>query len=342
MVSVFAPVNIAWIKYMGKENGKPVNASLSMTLEDAGTRTSMRVLEDTGELHFIWSPKGYVPPVVGQQKAEKFLKDTKLWKTAIESLGYEFHPPQGIVEIETENSVPAGTGIATSASGFAALTLAWLGVLLKKDFKAWSERFASEPAARGIVAALAGQGSGSACRSIDGPFVEWDPRSGTRKLESGKVSFIDFILILDQEVKAVSSSEAHKRVLSSPKMSGRVGRAHARMAHVKEAMKKGDVKSLSETVLEEALDMHELFHTSEPPFEYMNEVSRKWLARFQAGTRLPSANAIVTLDAGTNIHVFVPDSEERLWQRFFDAEEGLKIIKSKAGKGARYVEYTGL
>jgi diphosphomevalonate decarboxylase len=342
MVRVFAPVNIAWIKYMGKENGRPTNASFSMTLEDAGTTTSMNVLDSEGELHFVWSPKGYVPPIVGQQKAEKFLKDSTLWKNAIQKLGFEYHAQTGIIELETENSVPAGTGIATSASGFAALTLAWLGILLSKNAKAWQERFETDPSARRVVAELAGHGSGSACRSIDGPFVEWDPRSGTRRVEAGKISFIDFILLLDQEAKLISSSEAHSRVKSSPKFVGRVGRAHARLAHVKEALKRGDVQAISVTVLEEALDMHELFHTSDPAFQYMNDESRAWVARFQSqDSKLPSQNAVITLDAGANLHVFVPETEERSWIRYFTSIENLKFLKSKAGKGARYVEYSG-
>jgi diphosphomevalonate decarboxylase len=343
VVKVFAPVNIAWIKYMGKELGRPTNASLSMTLADVGTTTSMNVLDEAGELHFVWSPKGYVPPVVGLQKAEAFLKNTKIWKEAIERLGYPFQFPNGIIEIETFNSVPAGTGVATSASGFAALTLTWLGLLLQKNAKDWQSRFESDPSVRARVAELASLGSGSACRSFDGPFVEWDPRSGTRKVEAGKFSYIDFILLLDEKTKAVSSSDAHALVVSSPRFSGRVGRAHARLAQVKEALKKDELNVLSKVVLEEALDMHELFHTSEPAFTYLNEASKVWIKRFQIqDLALPSSHAIATLDAGANLHVFVPESEEKKWQRFFSGQENLKWIQSKAGNGARYVEYAGI
>jgi diphosphomevalonate decarboxylase len=339
VVSVFAPVNIAWIKYMGKENGLPTNASLSMTLEEAGTKTSMHHLDEEGSLHFVWSPKGYVPPIAGQQKAEQFLKNPKIWRDAILALGYVYTPATGLIEIETSNSVPAGTGIATSASGFAALALAWIGVLLKSDFKAWKTRFATDSQARKIVAGLAAFGSGSACRSIDGPFVEWDPRSGTKPLDTGRIGYIDFILLLDQKEKVVPSTEAHARVRSSPKFAGRVGRAHARLAQVKDALKRGDLKVLAETVLVEALDMHDLFHTSDPSFGYMNDLSRDWVKRFQAHDKhFPSQNGIVTLDAGANVHVFVPDTEERLWERFFQAQTGLAFVKSRAGKGARYVE----
>jgi mevalonate pyrophosphate decarboxylase len=121
-----------------------------------------------------------------------------------------------------------------------------------------------------------------------------------------------------------------------------VGRAHARLAQVKEALKRGDLPALSETVLIEALDMHELFHTSDPVFSYMNESSHLWVKRFQAHDKhFPSVNAVVTLDAGANVHVFVPEVEERSWERYFQSQTDLRFVKSRSGKGARYIDSSG-
>ena len=130
MVKVFAPVNIAWIKYMGKENGNPTNSSLSMTLGEIGTITRIKKISDSEGLEFSWSQEGYVPPQTGRDKAEYFLKNEKVWRDGFLDLGFNFIAPSGHFEISTFNNVPAGTGIATSASGFAALTLAWIGVLM--------------------------------------------------------------------------------------------------------------------------------------------------------------------------------------------------------------------
>ena len=89
--------------------------------------------------------------------------------------------------------------------------------------------------------------------------------------------------------------------------------------------------------------MHELFHTADPAFAYMNEESRLWVQRFQnTDPSLPSQHAVVTLDAGANVHVFVPENEEKMWTRFFEAKPNLKFVKSKSGKGARYVDDTGI
>ena len=337
MVTVFAPVNIAWIKYMGKRAGLPTNASLSMTLSDVGTRTTLRRLGGSGELQFVWSKSGYIPPVAGQKKAEQFLKNETIWKEALQKLGYAYRAPLGAIQIETVNSVPAGTGIATSASGFAALTLAWLGILLEPELNQWTARFEQDLEVKRLVASLASLGSGSACRSFEGPFVEWDPKVGAHRIDSPDSEFMDFILLLDQNAKAVSSSDAHVRVLTSPKFSGRVERAQARLTQVKGALKEKNIGVLSQVVLEEALDMHELFATSEPSFQYMNESSKAWVARFQSGVaKLPSKNGIVTLDAGANVHVFVPVAEQKMWTQFFSTQAGLSYIPSQAGQGARY------
>ena len=343
MVKAFAPVNIAWVKYMGKVNGKPANASFSMTLDDAGTHTEMKLLEDAGPLQFRWSGVGYVPDRFGQERAINFLKREAIWKNAILSLGYDYKEPQGIIEIETRNSVPAGTGIATSASGFAALTLSWLGIRLRSHLREWLLRYQEDEAARSLVSSLAGLGSGSACRSIEGPFVEWDPEDGTKVFHFEGEPFVDFILLLDQNPKKISSSQAHERVLSSPNFSGRAARVQKRLNDIKFAFGKKDLKALSGLVLDEAMDMHTLFSTSNPPFEYMNDASRLWVKRFQEqNLMLPSDHAVVTLDAGANVHVFVPLSEEKAWEELFSSQAGLLFVKSGMGRGARYDESASL
>lgn len=339
MVKVFAPVNIAWIKYMGKENGNPTNSSLSMTLDQVGTHTSIERVSAAGELAFEWNIAGYVPPMSGRQKAENFLRRTKHWTESLSTLGFSTSAPVGTFRITTFNNVPAGTGIATSASGFAALTLAWIGILLESRITEWQDLFEQSAKHRIAVAEIAKLGSGSAGRSIDGPWVEWDPRLGIHRIEGGKISFTDFILIIDTETKAVSSSDAHARVLSSPLFLGRVGRAEARLAQVKSALLRGDLKVLSARVLEEALDMHDLFHTSEPSFSYLKPQSKFWIERVKNhDPLLPTQNCILTLDAGANVHLFVPSHEEAQWEAWLrTSESGVSFVKARAGKGAHYV-----
>jgi diphosphomevalonate decarboxylase len=339
-VTAFAPVNIAWIKYMGKENGLPTNSSLSMTLKDTGTTTTIQVRdEQASEFKIVWNSKGYTPPEKGKAKVHNFLTNERVFREAIESLGYAVNFPRGTVEIFTQNNVPAGTGIATSASAFAALTLAWSAILVGERKEQWLNDYAEKTKFRNTLAEIARKGSGSACRSFDGPWVEWHPRTGIHKIEVGKTRFIDLILLIEKEQKEVSSSEAHERVKSSPKFLGRVGRVETRLAHVKQELKKDDLKSLQKDVLEEALDMHELFHTSVPSFSYLRPLSREWIEMFKNhDAKLPTQNAVMTLDAGANVHVFIPEAEEGKWTQFLKTQyPDLQYVQAREGSGAHYV-----
>lgn len=341
-VNVFAPVNIAWIKYMGKENGLPTNSSLSMTLKEAGTTTRIEVkpaATASSELNIVWNPQGYVPPEKGKLKVKNFLANERIWREVIEKLGYTYTFPQGDVHISTTNNVPAGTGIATSASAFAALTLAWATVLVGKDHEKWMNEYTEKTALRHALAEIARKGSGSACRSFDGPWVEWHPRTGIHKVDAGKLHFVDLILLIDHEAKLVTSSEAHERVKTSPKFMGRVGRVETRLAQVKAELKKDDLVSLQKNVLAEALDMHELFETSDPSFSYLKPLSREWIQMISShDSRLPSQHAIITLDAGANVHLFIPEKEENVWREFLkNTYPNLMYVVAREGEGARYV-----
>ena len=346
-VTAFAPVNIAWIKYMGKVEGKPANSSLSMTLNALGTTTTMSVLEDGSHLKFVWNEKGYVPPQTGILKTEFFLRNESHWKKLLERFGFEIHLPTTNVMIHTLNNVPAATGIATSASAFAALTLAWSSVLAGPRSKEWMDRFnAHDSELRKAIAEVAARGSGSACRSIEGPWVEWSPKDGIRCIEGGEIQWIDFILLIENEPKAVSSSEAHQRVKTSPLFEGRIRRVESRLEELKKLLgsRPQQLSQIRHLVLEEALDMHELFHTSTPSFRYMNSTSQEVVHTFQKHSAeldlgLPSLNTVITLDAGANVHLFVPASEQDEWT-FWLRQEFPKIPflmdEAYLSKGARY------
>ena len=343
----FAPVNIAWIKYMGKMEGKPTNSSLSMTLNSLGTSTTMTVLPEGSHLKFVWNEKGYVPPQTGILKTEFFLRNESHWRQLLETFGFELHIPQTHVMIHSVNNVPAATGIATSASAYAALTMAWSALLAGPRRLEWMARFnAHDPEFRKAIAEVAAKGSGSACRSIEGPWVEWSPVNGVSRIEGGEMKWIDFILLIDNEPKAVSSSEAHQRVKTSPLFVGRAARAEKRLEELKELLiaRPQPLTLIRQLVLDEALDMHELFHTSAPSFRYMNSTSQEVVHTFQKHSAeldlgLPSLNAVVTLDAGANVHLFVPAAEQDEWT-FWLRQEFPKIPfmmdESHLSKGARY------
>ncbi len=338
MVKVFAPVNIAWIKYMGKTEGAPTNSSFSMTLKHLGTETQIRKISNSDHLSFSYSASGYVPPKTGQEKSYRFLMNAAPWSECLSQFGFQNQATTGTFEVTTLNNVPAGTGIATSASGFAALTLAWFGILVGDRYPEWFSLYRSSPKLRAAIARVSALGSGSSCRSFGGPFVEWDPKNGVSEFHDGIQDFTDFVLLIDSETKEVSSSEAHERVKTSPLFEGRVERADVRLTQVKNALREGHLQVLTKTVLDEAIDMHELFHTSEPPFSYWREQSRVWINRLrnqEAG--LPTPNGILTLDAGANVHLFVPTHEAQVWESYLGTvDPSLRFLSDQSGKGAFY------
>lgn len=336
---------------MGKASGKPTNSSLSLTLATLGTHTSMRVDGASPSLCFEWHPEGYIPPVMGQKKVENFLRHEAIWSELLTQFGFTYSIPKSKVVIQTHNNVPAGTGIATSASAFAALTLAWSAILAGDRADEWIEKYKSgDPKMRRAMAAVSAQGSGSSCRSLDGPWVEWSPTQGIQVIDGGAHEWVDFVLLIESGPKEVPSSEAHVRVASSPRFAERASRAEKRLTELKSLLKSNldsnnpVIPKIQRLVLDEAIDMHDLFHTSEPPFKYMTKMSEEIVARFQTvesqlTSELPSFHGVVTLDAGANVHLFVPIEEEAEWEAWIKkAYPQVKYLKDATGYGAHYDE----
>ena len=338
LIKVFAPVNIAWIKYMGKNSGLPTNSSLSLTLATLGTHTSMRVDGSSPTLCFEWSREGYVPPMTGQKKVEHFLKHEAIWSELLTQFGYHYQIPQSKIVITTSNNVPAGAGIATSASAFAALTLAWSAILAGSRAQEWIQKYKSgDVKMRRAMAKVSAQGSGSSCRSLDGPWVEWNPERGIAVIDGGSTEWMDFVFLIESGPKEVPSSEAHVRVKSSPQFSGRVARAEKRLAELKTLLKKNpdSIPLIQKLVLDEAIDMHELFHTSEPPFRYMTSLSEEIVAASQT----QKFQGVATLDAGANVHLFVPLEQEAACEQWIqNTYPQVKYLKDVTGYGAHYEE----
>ena len=166
MVKVFAPVNIAWIKYMGKRDGRPTNSSFSMTLDGLGSETAIQKVSDAAGFEFTFEGSSYSPPLKGQERAIRFLNRLDVFDSVLNHYGFQRAVHSGFFSIHTSNNVPAGSGIATSASGFAALTLAWFGVLVGDRFQQWLNLYLSSSRSECIAQVLLG--FRKACRFLQG------------------------------------------------------------------------------------------------------------------------------------------------------------------------------
>jgi diphosphomevalonate decarboxylase len=280
-----ASPNIAFIKYWGNRDERlrlPANGSISMNL--AGLETRTRVSFEPGLAADALNLNGAPLGGAGLQRVSAFLD-------AVRSLA-------GIKEyasIETENNFPAGAGIASSASAFAALAMA-------------ASRAAGLDLDESGLSRLARLGSGSACRSVPGGFVEW--RVGTGDTDSfaatiappGHWDLVDCIAVLDAGHKPTGSTQGHALAGTSPLQAARLADTPRRLALCRTAVLERDFEALAAVVELDSNLMHAVMMTSTPPLFYWQPTTLAVLDAVRAA-RLGGLPACCTIDAGPNVHV---------------------------------------
>ncbi len=317
-----APSNIALIKYMGKNPGEvnqATNASISYTLPHLITQVSLTV---TDSKDVQWQPDlSFSTPIqLSESGQKKFLRH---WERCCQRLAPRFDNLQfsnlhkGVL-ITSGNNFPSDCGLASSASSFAALTLA-----AHKMFQALEvldrEWTLTE------LAQLSREGSGSSCRSFFEPWVFWSGNE-VRRIECPSSEWgqlLHTVVIVDEKKKKVSSSEAHQRVLTSALFEGRVARAELRASHLENLLKKsitidGDFSlqriwnRIFEIAWSEFWDMHALFETSSPPFYYLTPKSLVTLRYLQEEWEKSGDGPLITMDAGPNVHLLYRSDQREL------------------------------
>jgi diphosphomevalonate decarboxylase len=197
--------------------------------------------------------------------------------------------------VESSNNFPMGAGIASSASAFAALSLA-------------ASQAAGLDLDETALSRLARTGSGSACRSVPGGFVEW--RGGDRHENSFAYSIAppehwalaDCVALVSRAHKTTGSTEGHPLAYTSPLQAARVDDAPRRLAICRKAVLERDFEALAEIVELDSNLMHGVIMTSTPRIFYWQPAT---LAVMQAvvAWRKEGLPVCYTIDAGPNVHV---------------------------------------
>jgi len=301
-----APSNIALVKYWGKKaNQIPANPSVSFTLNDCKTITKLayeRKEEDgiSFDLLFEGQPKESFRP-----KIEKFFERTAEYLPFLKD--YHF-------TIDTRNTFPHSSGIASSASGMAALAMNLMSLERKLNPAMTDDYFYKK------ASFLARLGSGSACRSINGSVVVWGTHEEVEDSSdlfgvpfTGNVhevfrNYKDTILLVDKGEKQVSSTVGHDLMHGHPYAERRFEQAHDNLSAIKKALTEGDVNTFIGIVESEALTLHAMMMTSMPYFILMKPntlaiINLIW--QFRNDTGIP---VCFTLDAGANVHVLYPEN----------------------------------
>ena len=288
-VEASAPSNIALIKYMGKTDvnlNTPCNTSLSYTLEHLRTFVRIKKSEQANDSWAALKRSDLRPIELSAKGKEKFLQFFLKLKTQFGT--------EGFFEIESANNFPSDCGLASSASSFAALTLAAY---------TWAVQHNSvSPKSLEELAQISRQGSGSSCRSFFTPWVTWDKET-VKKVELPFTNLLHQVILCDESVKLVSSSKAHTLVLTSDLFNGRPERAETRFFGLVQSLRTAQWKIAFEICWNEFWDMHGLFHTANPAFMYMNGHSQNVLQKILQQWQLTGDGPLVTMDAGSNVHL---------------------------------------
>lgn len=337
-----SPSNIALVKYWGKHDRQlPNNPSISFTLDKAHTLTSIEASEKevNGEISLDFYFEGKEEPQFGE-RILKFLKSVVGELPILK----QYH-----LNIESSNSFPHSTGIASSASAMSALAL---GIVeMERDL---GGKAMNDAAFRQRASYFARLASGSACRSVYPNLAVWGDTKAiadsselyavpaTLEVHPMFESYHDDILIVSSAKKSVSSTAGHQLMDDNRFAEQRYRQAEQNLEALYLAMKLGDVNRFNEIVEEEALTLHALMMTSSPSFILMRPNTLEIIERirnFRTETEVP---VCFTLDAGPNIHLLYPDEyaqEVKPWiqsdLKLF-CEEG-NILEDRVGKGPQKV-----
>ncbi|MEZ4794546.1 MAG: diphosphomevalonate decarboxylase [Flavobacteriaceae bacterium] len=336
-----APSNIALVKYWGKHGLQlPMNASLSFTLGRCHTQTVLSFSKkEKGAVDFDIFLNGTKTPSFAP-KIQVFFERIEPYVPFLKSFRFV---------IETHNSFPHSSGIASSASGMGALAMCLVAMEQRLQGSTTTKLSIEALQKASFLARL---GSGSAARSIEGPLVVWGKHAAIEKSSDlyGTVypyevhpnfeNYQDAILLVDTGVKQVSSTVGHGLMQGHPYADQRFRQANDHLGKLVPILRSGDLESFVAIVESEALSLHAMMLTSQPYFVLMQPntleiINRIWVYRRETGVQV-----CFTLDAGANVHVLYPENEKESVQKFIASElepfckEG-KYILDHAGLGAQ-------
>ncbi|MFE6829163.1 diphosphomevalonate decarboxylase [Streptomyces sp. NPDC057690] len=323
--------NIALIKYWGKSDERlflPRTDSLSMTLDIFPTTTRVRLADEAGHDTLTFNGR----PATGEA-ARRIVAFLDLVR---ERAGLDRR-----AVVDTENTVPTGAGLASSASGFAALAVAAAAAYgLDLDAAALSR--------------LARRGSGSASRSVFGGFAVWHAGSTAGTAAQADLSSyaepvgaagLDpalVIAVVNAGPKALSSREAMRRTVgTSPLYEPWALSSKADLADMRAALSRGDLPAVGEIAERNALGMHATMLAARPAVRYISPASLTvWDSVL--GLRQDGVPAYVTMDAGPNVKVLCRRADaERVAETVRGAACGGAVHIAKPGPGARLLSEDG-
>ncbi len=314
-----SPSNIAFIKYWGKADPMtriPQNNSISMCLSGLYSRCTVEFSGrwESDTIRFL--SENSVAEEEKARIAAVLDRVRKLAKTDLRA------------KVVTMNNFPKATGIASSASGLSAVTVAACAALGVK-------------LTQGELARLARLASGTATRSIPDGFVEWrrgvDERTscGVQLFPPDQWAISDVVAIVTKKMKKVSSSDGHQLANTSPFQPARQRDMSTKIRLVKNYLKEKRFREFGQLIEAEALNMHAICLTSRPPILYWEGTTMTIMRKVQVW-REQGLEVYFTIDAGPSVHVICQKKDNRAVSRRLRRVPGVeRVVINHPGIGAR-------
>ena len=337
-----SPSNIALIKYWGKMGVQlPRNPSLSMSLKASVSRFELTYSpKKAGEPDLIYSFEGKENKAF-EEKLSKFIAAVSNDVPCVTK--YQ-------LKISSSNTFPHSAGIASSASAMSALALCLCSMQEAIDEMEMPKDFFFKKASE-----MARLGSGSASRSIFGKYATWGDLEGVSDSSNyyatplkGTIHPIfqdlqDTILLIDSSAKKVSSSAGHELMNEHPYASARFQQARLNMSELLLVLERGDFTVFAAIVENEAFSLHGLMMSSKPSYTLLKPntlIAIERIKNFRETTQIPLC---FTLDAGPNIHLLYPKSDENVILNFIKQDlvellEDGKYIEDGMGDGPKRIK----
>lgn len=321
-----AQPNIALVKYWGKRDAAlnlPAAGSLSITLDALHTRTSVRFDDALADDDIVLNGKR------DEAQARRLGAFLDLFRARAQ-VATRAH-------VESTNDFPTGAGLASSASGFAALAVA-------------ADRALNTGLAPRELSILARHGSGSAARSIFGGFVEM--AAGTRAdgedacatplLDADEWPLAVVVAITTRAAKATSSRDGMEDSRrTSPFYRDWIATVHADLVDARAAVHARDFAKLADTSEASCLAMHAVMLSTRPGLVYWNAATVDCIHRIREMRRTGTA-VFFTIDAGPQVKaVCLPEHAEAVASALRDIHGVEEALVSGLGAGARIIEADG-
>jgi diphosphomevalonate decarboxylase len=316
-VTTQASSDVALIKYWGKKNEQlrlPENSSLSMILDGLDTVTTVEFDANLNSDQVI---------IQGTQEPDEVARVIKHLERIRQKAGISTK-----AKVVSQNTFPKGTGLSSSGSGFAALTIA-------------AARSAGLSLSERELSVLARMGSGTACRCVCGGFVQWRDANSSDESYSETLFAADYwdirdvVAVVGEGKKNISSTEGHQSAQSSPFFQVRQEKIAAKIQSLKEALRNKDFTAFGEIIEAEALEFHSILLTSSPSLIawYPGTVE---VMRAVQQMRKEGIEAYFTINTGFNVHVLtLPSMQEKVQIRLAELTSVKKTLIAKVGSAPK-------